>query len=170
MQWIKIDTHLTKDLRLRGFTAQEMATWFAMMCMAGREDGNKRGRLRNNKRPARLPEIALESGVDVAVVEATLAKAIANALLVEVVDEETGEHNYEISDWDLTQVDRTASARQARHREKAAAERALEMIAEAEKAAVEKQLASMHSGTDISPVTCDDRDNALEEKRRDEMR
>lgn len=144
MQWIKIDTHLTTDMRVRGFTAEEAATWLAMMCMAGRENGNKRGRLRNNKRTAKFSEIALEAGVAEAVVTSTVTKALEHEWLLRVVDEESDEVNYEIADWDLTQVDRTAAERQARHRE-ALAQQAHEDI-----------------------VTCDNEGHALEETTEDE--
>ena len=121
MEWIKLDVHITQDLRLRGFDAEEIAAWLSMMCIAGRENGNKRGRLRIKKRNARIDEIAMETGVSVEVVTSTLAKAIACALLVEVPDEDTGEVTHQIADWHLTQIDLTAVDRQrdsrARRRE-----------------------------------------------------
>lgn len=121
MEWIKLDVEITKDLRLRGFTPDEIVTWLSMMCIAGRENGNKRGRLRVKKRNARIDEIAVLTGVDAEVVASTIGKAMTASLLLQVVDDETGEFSYEIADWDLTQLDRTAAARQQESRANKAA-------------------------------------------------
>jgi hypothetical protein len=115
MAWLKLPDAVLRDLQVRGFTNDEILVWLTMLCLASRETRHHRGMLLVNKRPAQAREIAAEARVADDVVTGTIAKALTWDLLVEGRVPETGEAAYEIANWDLMQIDRTAAVRDARH-------------------------------------------------------
>lgn len=116
MAWLKLSDETVRDLRLRGFTVEQAITWLAILCIASRETREYRGLLVTNRRPTQGREIAMEAGTTEEDVASTITFAKSWDMLVVSAHPVTGEQVYEVANWDLMQVDRTARERKERER------------------------------------------------------